>query len=455
MRAVDGGAYANLELAQQLRRARLHGRDAAFATELVYGATRLRGRYDPIIARGAGRPLEDIDADVLDLLRLGAHQLLGMRVDSYAAVDASVALAREALGIGRAGFVNAVLRRVSEKDETTWLGILTRGLEPDSTAALAIRESHPEWIVRALENALAGHDESPAASAEVEALLVADNAPAAVSLVARPRLCDVAELVQAGAEPSRTSAIGAVLRSGGDPGDIRAVREGRAAAQDEGSQIVTLAVLAALRELEPSGSAGARWLDMCAGPGGKAALLAAASLDDGATLFANDISEHRTRLVDRAVGAALDAGAEVYVGTGDAREIGAEEPESFDLVLLDAPCTGLGALRRRPEARWRRQPDDVGALSRLQGQLLDSAVAATKPGGLIAYVTCSPHLAETRYVVADALARHPELEAIDAQPYVRDAAGEPLTGTGVAPYVQLWPHRHQTDAMFLALLRRR
>ncbi|MDO5712700.1 MAG: transcription antitermination factor NusB, partial [Micrococcales bacterium] len=387
MRAIAGGAYANLELAKQLRGAGLRGRDAAFVTELVYGASRLRGRYDPIVARGAGRELADIDPDVLDLLRLGAHQLLGMRVDAYAAVDASVALAREVLGAGRAGFVNAVLRRVSEKDEAAWLRILTKNLEPGSTQELAISQSHPEWVVRALQGALVGSDDDPAAARQIEALLQADNEPAAVSLVARPGLSTVAELIESGAEASATSSIGAVLRSGGDPGDIAAIRQGRAAVQDEGSQVVTLAALAAVADLGStdrgtgagagdgthgdgtheevnSGSdGGQRWLDLCAGPGGKAALLASASIERGATLFANDSSERRTRLVNQTLGAAIDAGAEVYVGTGDGREIGAQEPESFDFVLLDAPCTGLGALRRRPEARWRRQPQDVAALS--------------------------------------------------------------------------------------------
>ncbi len=448
MREIDDGAYANLELPRHLRRARLTGRDAAFVTELVYGATRLRGRYDPIIARGAGRDLADIDPDVLDVLRLGAHQLLGMRVDGYAAVDSSVALARELLGAGRAGFVNAVLRRISEKDDAQWEAILTRGLDPDCDEALAVTHSHPEWIVRALRSALDAH---AGASQETSELLVADNAAPAIALVARPGLARVEELVDAGATRSELSPVAAVLASGGDPGRIEAVRAGRAAVQDEGSQLVTLATLAAAHDLGLDVS-GARWLDLCAGPGGKVALLAAASLGRGATVFANDASEHRTRLVDQAVSAAIDAGADVFVGTGDGREIGAQEPDSFDLVLLDAPCTGLGALRRRPEARWRRTPDDVGTLSRLQGELLDSAVAATHAGGLVAYVTCSPHPAETRYVVRDALARHPHLRQLDARPFVRDAAGEQVPGLGEGPGAQLWPHRHGTDAMFLALL---
>ncbi|WP_068434452.1 RsmB/NOP family class I SAM-dependent RNA methyltransferase, partial [Piscicoccus intestinalis] len=529
MRAIDDGAYANLELPRRLRRARLHGRDAAFVTELVYGATRLRGRYDPIVARGAGRDLADIDPEVLDVLRLGAHQLLGMRVDSYAAVDSSVALARQVLGAGRAGFVNAVLRRVSEKSADEWEAVLLKGLDPASDEALAVLHSHPAWVVRALRSALRAADgrtrwdgeaardsgargveaardsgatpdseadsevrDSEVRSAEVRdselrsaeaapgaeardpeaelvALLEADNAAPAVALVARPGLCDVDELVAAGAARSTLSPLAAVLDAGGDPGRIDAVRSGRAAVQDEGSQLVTLAALDALAPAsgpEPPEAAEApeapqtldpqkpqRWLDLCAGPGGKAALLAAASIDADAVLFANDASAHRTRLVDDAVAAAIDAGAEVYVGTGDGRDLGREEPGSFDLVLLDVPCTGLGALRRRPEARWRRTPDDVGALSHLQGELLDSAIAATRPGGLVAYITCSPHPAETRYVVADALRRHPHVRALDARPHVRDAAGHPVSGLGEGPYAQLWPHRHGTDAMFLALLR--
>lgn len=493
MRAIDDGAYANLELPRRLRRARLTGRDAAFVTELVYGATRLRGRYDPIIARGAGRDVADIDPDVLDVLRLGAHQLLGMRVDAYAAVDSQVALARELLGTGRAGFVNAVLRRVSEKSLSQWLQILGADRDlggPADDDALAIAHSHPRWVVEALRSALDTHRGAPQ---ETEALLVADNAPPTVALVARPGLSEVDELVAAGASASTLSPLAAVLTDGGDPARIEAVRSGRAAVQDEGSQLVTLAALAALADVRSTdgvatadhsdahahvhadagagaevatardGAAdadprreapGPTWLDMCAGPGGKAALLAAASIPQGATVFANDSSEHRTRLVEQAVAAAIDAGAEVYLGTGDGRELGASEPGTFDFVLLDAPCTGLGALRRRPEARWRREPGDVATLARLQGELLDSAVAATRPGGLIAYITCSPHPAETRYVVADALRRHPRLRQLDARPYVRDAAGEPVPDLGVGPSVQLWPHRHGTDAMFLALLRR-
>lgn len=450
MRAIDEGAYANLELPRHLRREGLAGRDAAFATELVYGATRLRGLYDPVIARCAGRELNAIDPPVLDALRLGAHQLLGMRVAPHAAVGETVSLARAEIASGAAGFVNAVLRRISEKPLEEWARITTRDLS--EADALAFRTSHPGWIVRALRAALLGHGSSTpeTVDADLVALLEADNAAPLVSLVARPGLAEVDELVREGARASEVSPVGAVLDSG-DPGSLEAVRSGRAAVQDEGSQLIPLALVAA----GDGPGAQERWLDLCAGPGGKVALLAALSVEPGAVVFANEISEPRTELVRRAVAAALESGAEVMVGTGDGRTVGAEEPGSFERVLLDAPCTGLGALRRRPEARWRRGPDDVATLTRLQGELFDSAANATAPGGWLVYATCSPHLAETRFVVEDALGRHPDLEAVDVRPLLRDAAGEPITGLGAGPYAQLWPHVHGTDAMFVALMRKR
>jgi 16S rRNA (cytosine967-C5)-methyltransferase len=179
---------------------------------------------------------------------------------------------------------------------------------------------------------------------------------------------------------------------------------------------------------------------MCAGPGGKAALLDVIARQRGARLLALELQHHRARLVSR-------AGLPDVV-TADARRPPLADGLA-DRVLLDAPCSGLGALRRRPEARWRRQPSDLPALTRLQGELLDAAVALLRPGGLLAYATCSPHLAETLVPVSDALRRHPSLERIDARPLL---PGVPDLGPG--PAVQLWPHRHGTDAMFLSLLRK-
>jgi len=454
MRAVDDGAYANLELPKVLRERHIDGRDAAFATELVYGATRMRGFYDRVVEVAAKRPAAEIDGAVLDTLRLGVHQLLGMRVATHAAVDETVALARQVNGVGASGFVNAVLRRVSERDREAWLDeVAPPGLEP--LAATAVRTSHPEWVVRALRQALLGHGSATADDVDVQldALLAADNAPPRVTLVARPGLADVSELLGDGASLAPLARTAVVLDHG-DPGSIPAVREGRAAVQDEGSQLVALALAAAPVEGD---SGRERWLDLCAGPGGKAGLLAGLALERDADLVANEVNPNRTDLVRRTLAAVIARGrpGQVTVRTGDGREVGAAEPDAYDRVLVDAPCTGLGALRRRPEARWRRQPSDVPGLATLQRDLLTSALDATRPGGVVAYATCSPHLGETRFVVSDVVKRRPDVELVDAVGLFVDREGEPIKGTGDAPFVQLWPHRHDSDGMFFALLRRR
>ncbi len=457
MREIADGAYANLALPALLRERRLTGRDAAFTTELVYGATRLRGFYDAVVAVAADRPVEKIDPRVLDTLRLGIHQVLGMRVPTHAAVDETVALARQVNGAGPAGLVNAVLRRVSERDLEEWHRVVTeRAGGP--VEALALRTSHPLWIAKALRAALIGHGAASPdeADAALEALLEADNAPAKVSLVARPGLSTVDELVEAGAEPSTLSPQGATLAEG-DPGSIRAVREGRAAVQDEGSQLVALALAAAT--VEGVAARSERWLDMCAGPGGKAGLLAATAVQRHIPFVANEVSPHRADLVRQTLSAASreaeEVGTPIEIRTGDGREIGGDEPAAYSRVLIDAPCTGLGALRRRPEARWRRTAGNVAALAGLQRQLLVSGIEATASGGLVAYATCSPHLNETRFVVGDVLKKRHDVDVVDARPLFVDALGAPLAELGEGPFVQLWPHVHGTDGMFFALLRRR
>ncbi len=455
LRAVADGAYANLEMPRILRQRRLPARDSAFATELAFGTIRLQGRYDAVIAVAAGRPTTAIDPQVLDVMRLGAHQLLGMRVPAHAAADQSVGLARAVVGAGAAGFVNAVMRRVSERTLDDWLDEVA---PPEGgSAALAVRHSHPEWVVKALRAALLGHGRATPGSidAELTALLAVNNTAPRVSLVARPGLSTVADLLAAAdAEPSTTSPVGAVLRSG-DPGGIAAVRDGRAAVQDEGSQLVALAVAAA----EVAHGTPARWLDLCAGPGGKSGVLGGLAAEAGADLVAVEVNPNRADLVRATLGPvtvyAAAHGRVVEVRTADGREVGEGEPAAYGRVLVDAPCTGLGALRRRPEARWRRTPEDLVTLGPLQRALLGSALDATAPGGVVGYATCSPHLAETRFVVEDVVKRRDDVEVVDARPLFRGAAGRPLPELGDGPYVQLWPHVHGTDAMFLALLRRR
>ncbi len=441
LRAVsDEDAYANLRLPAALAAHGLSGRDAAFATELVSGTLRRRGTYDRVVALCAGRPLSKVDPAVLDVLRLGLHQLLSMRVPSHAAVDSSVDLVRAQVGHGPAGFVNAVLRRASQDTLDGWVRRLAPDPATDPRGFAEVAHAHPRWVVDRLADALGSRGD------ELDALLAADNVPPRVTLVARPGLCEVEELLGAEDAAAGRWSPYAVVLGGGDPAALPAVAEGRAAVQDEGSQLVALALAVAPLE-GPDG----RWLDLCAGPGGKAALLGALAAQRGATVVANERAPHRAGLVSRAV-AALPAGTvEVVVGDGT-EPVG--EPGSFDRVLVDAPCSGLGALRRRPESRWRRTPGDVADLVPLQVALLRAALDAARPGGVVAYVTCSPVLAETAGVIETVLADRPDVRLEDpAGPgsvlgRVPDAAG-PLPGT-----VQLWPHRHGTDAMFLALLRR-
>ncbi|MGH3544446.1 MAG: RsmB/NOP family class I SAM-dependent RNA methyltransferase [Mycobacteriales bacterium] len=437
-------AYANLLLPKLLTERAISGRDAAFATELTYGTLRTRGTLDAIVVAASSRPLADIDPRVLEMLRLGAYQLLYTRVPAHAAVDSTVGVARVALTDGPARFVNAVLRRVAEHDEKAWLSAVLPDRAVDPVAHLAVRYSHPEWIVRTFADTLGERDGE---LVETAAALVANNERPIVQLLARPGRITRDELAaQVTGEPGALSPYTVTLATGGDPSGLAAIGHGQAAVQDEGSQLVALALAVA-----PLNGTDARWLDMCAGPGGKAALLAGLAAERAAALTAMEIAEHRTELVRQAL-----AGTEATVLCADAREVGAhpELPEAgFDRVLVDAPCTGLGALRRRPEARWRRQPSDIPQLATLQRELLAAAVSAVRPGGVICYATCSPHIAETKVPVADAMRRF-GLETLDAPALLRSITGDGELAVGSGSTAQLWPHRHGTDAMFIALLRR-
>ncbi|WP_071337144.1 RsmB/NOP family class I SAM-dependent RNA methyltransferase [Streptomyces albidoflavus] len=445
LRAVDErDAYANLVLPALLRKARedhpdtFEARDAALATELVYGTLRRQGTYDAIIAACVDRPLREVDPPVLDVLSLGAHQLLGTRIPSHAAVSATVELARVVLGDGRAKFVNAVLRRITADDLDGWLERVAPPYDEDPEDHLAVVHSHPRWVVSALWDSLGGP------RAGIEDLLEADNERPEVTLVARPGRTTSDTLLDGlgpdRALPGRWSPYAVRLTEGGEPGAIDAVREGDAGVQDEGSQLVALALAAA--PLEGSDS---RWLDACAGPGGKAALLTGLAAQRGATLLASEKQPHRAGLVAKA----LDGNPGPYQVIAADGTRPPWRPGSFDRVLVDVPCTGLGALRRRPEARWRRRPEDLDGFAPLQRALLRTALESVRVGGVVAYATCSPHLAETRAVVDDVLKREGGAELLDARPLM---PGVPALGEG--PDVQLWPHLHGTDAMYLALLRR-
>ena len=441
LRAVhESDAYANLLLPAAIERAGLSAGDAALATELTYGTLRRRGTYDAIIGIAADRAPSSIDPEILDALRLGVHQLVATRVASHAAVNESVTLARRAGGRGAAGFTNAVLRRVSRDTPGEWADRVAETARSDDEA-IALSSSHPVWVIRAFRRALTAEGRAD----ELGALLTADNTAPRVTFAALPGLAEP------GADARRTpfSPLGFRL-AGGAPEAVVSASDGRIRVQDEGSQLAALALTRA-RAVET----GERWLDLCAGPGGKTAVLAAEALAHGARLDANEISPARAGLVRRSI---AGGPLEVKVTERDGRDLTAERRGIYDRILVDAPCTGLGALRRRPEARWRKAPGDVAELTALQGELLGGAIEALAPGGIVAYVTCSPHLAETTGVVAEARRRFGDaVEELDARAVVREVAlSSPdlpaqTDGSGRA---QLWPHRHNTDAMSITLLRR-
>ena len=428
LRAVrERDAYANLVLPGLLRDRKLSGRDAAFATELAYGACRAQGLLDAVIERCAKRPITEIDGPVLDVLRLGVYQLLRTRTGAHAAVSTSVDLVRSESGGGKAGFANAVLRRASEKTPEQWVETLS---PTDPVGRLAFEFAHPKWIAQAFSDALGVR------ASELRDALAADDARPAVHLVARPGEITAEELaVLTGGEQGKYSPY-AVYLDGGDPGQLEPVRDGLAGVQDEGSQLVARALTLAPLDGPDNG----RWLDLCAGPGGKAALLGGLADIEGWRLDAVEPAPHRAELVRKTT-----RNLPVDVHVVDGRSSGLTP--GYDRVLVDAPCTGLGALRRRPEARWRRKPSDVAELVTLQRELLAAAVELVRPGGVVLYSTCSPHLSETVGVVADAVRRFGliQLDTRELVPGVLDV--------GDGPGVQLWPHRHGTDAMFLAALR--
>ncbi|MEJ1155456.1 MULTISPECIES: RsmB/NOP family class I SAM-dependent RNA methyltransferase [Microbacterium] len=441
LRAVnESDAYANLLLPKSIERAGLSTADAALATELTYGTLRRQGTYDAVISIAADRSIADIDPAVLDALRLGVHQLQSTRVASHAAVNESVELARSAGGRGAAGFANAVLRRVSRDNPGDWMTRVSDSARSDDER-LGLLFSHPVWIVRAFRRALAAEGRAD----ELEALLAADNSAPRVTMAALPGLAHLPE----DARHTPFSPFGFRL-GGGDPESVIRAADGRVRVQDEGSQLAALALTRALPVRE-----GERWLDLCAGPGGKTAMLAAEALNFGAALDANEISPARAGLVRQAI---AGVPLEVTVFEEDGRALASNSADTYDRILVDAPCTGLGALRRRPEARWRKSPGDVPELTALQTELLSTAVSALRPGGVVAYITCSPHLAETAGVVAevqrewgDAII---ELSARDVITRLSTSDPELLTQSDGTARAQLWPHRHNTDAMSISLLQR-
>lgn len=416
--------YSNLLLPQALTSSSMDERDRSFTTELVYGTLRMQGLYDYIFAQISDRAWSQVDEDIVDLARMGAHQIFSMRIPLHAAVSATVDVARKQLGESKGSFINALMRKASSKELDEWL-LPVRAMS-DEVTRLAIEYSHPEWIVSAYLDLL--KDVSL-----VEAELISNNTPAKPTLVSWPGASTQEELVALGALATKYSPYGA--RFDGAPGSLEIIRHRKAGVQDEGSQLVAGIFAEITKESRST-------LDLCAGPGGKAALLSHICDISGRDFVANEISKPRAKLVKNVIG-------KYGVIVGDGREIAAQGL-TFDAILADVPCTGLGALRRRPEVRWRRTLKDLAPLLQLQIELSDAAISVLNPGGFFGYATCSPHFAETTGQVRQILKKHPELSLVDISESLPIGLTEGLREGALS----LWGHRHNTDSMFLAIFRK-
>ena len=415
--------YSNLLLPQALNASKLDDRDRSLVTELLYGTIRMQGKHDWVLAQISDRPWNEVDPGIVDICRLGVHQIHEMRIPDHAAVAATVEVARKRIGESKASFVNALLRSVTRTSLEDWFAPLDAITDP--IERLAIQYSHPEWIVSSYYDLLKDWN-------EVESALKINNEAATPTLVSWPGFSTQQDLIEIGGEPTGFSPYGAHWK--GNPGALDLIKERKIGVQDEGSQLVAQ-VFAQVAQ-------GASWLDLCAGPGGKAALLSSIARQRDIRFTANEISAARAQLVMQVV-----HGDRVLVSDG--RMIGSSV-EKFDAILIDAPCTGLGALRRRPEVRWRRTLQDLRELTQLQRELVDAAIQALKPGGVLGYATCSPHLAETSVQVVDIKRKHPELQQVIVDEYLPTS----LVGATRDGAMSLWTHKHGTDAMYLALFRK-
>lgn len=414
------GAYANLRLPELLLKTKMNLADRAFTTELAYGTLRMQARHDYIASKFIDRTFAELDEKIVDLLRMGIHQITQMRVADHAAVSETVEVAKLVAGESKASYVNAILRKVSANSND-----LLEIKDFTTLRRLSIQYSHPEWIISSFFDQMKDW-------AEVELFLAANNNPATPDVVAWPGKSSTDELLTLGATPIPGFVNGVNLP--GIPMDFSPIVERRAGVQDRGSQLVVENFLASFKP-------GLSWLDMCAGPGGKAAYLfnSLLSMDKSATFLANEPTSHRAELVKRVVNNQQVVSFDATVANNF--------NQKFDRILIDAPCTGLGALRRRPEARWRKSLHDLKELVLLQKQLLASAYQLLSPNGVIAYVTCSPHLAETKGQVIDFLSAHSDMKILPMGK-LELAHKEGVLSDGT---VQLWTHHNQSDAMFMAM----
>jgi len=417
------GAFANIRLPELLKKSKLSANDRNLATEMSYGTLRMQGLMDYLAGKFTDRPFNELDPKIQDLLRMGIYQLNQMRIPDHAAVSETVEVARQVAGDSKASYINAILRKVSSNTfDFTELDNLP------VAEKLSIKHSHPIWIVNAFFDQLKDWE-------LVVELLIADNKSTRPDIVCWPDKSNEEEFNRLGAHKIENLVHG--YNIDGIPSDFAPIVERRSGVQDRGSQIVVEDFIATWKP-------GLRWLDMCAGPGGKAAYLFhyLNSIEENPSFLANEPVPHRADLVKRVIG------NDVVVSI-DGRDSSLFK-DTFDRILVDAPCTGLGALRRRPEARWRKKFTDLKDLVSIQHDLLESAYRLLNSEGVIAYVTCSPHISETKAQIVNFLADHADMKLLDIASLPKaNKSGLNSDGT-----VQLWTYKDQSDCMFIAFLKK-
>ncbi|MFD0959385.1 16S rRNA (cytosine(967)-C(5))-methyltransferase RsmB [Paenibacillus chungangensis] len=442
VKVEQSGAYSNIQLNRMLQEAELSRTDAALATELVYGTIARKKTLDYWIAGFRAKGLHGIEPWVLQLLRMSAYQLLYLeRVPSHAAVNEAVDIAKRRSHRGIAGMVNGVLRNMVRRLSDLTEACIDAG-EPIAT--VAVRHSYPEWLVRRWTDAYGMET--------AEAICAAGNEPPHGSIRTNVMLQHPSDLLQElqqeglDAEASPIASSGIIVRKGGNLADSDGYRAGKWSIQDESSMLV--AEVLAPKE-------GMTVLDCCAAPGGKA-LHIAELMNGTGKVWANDLHEHKRKLIQQ--GAERLRLGNVEAITGDAGALAERFPAgSMDAVLLDAPCSGFGVIRRKPEIRWTKEESDIASIAALQRRLLHAASGLVRPGGVLLYSTCTVEKEENERQIAAFLKEHPEY-ALDAgwpQLLLRRLEEKGIIDAQFDGQLQLLPQHFDSDGFYIARLIRR
>lgn len=435
VRVEQQGAYSNLLLNSTLQKSGLSREDTGLVTELVYGTISRMNTLDYVLSDFVSKGIAKLQPWVRNLLRLSLYQIMYLdRIPSHAAVNEAVNIAKKRGHQGISGMVNGVLRSVLRAGD---LPVLRKDLSQEER--ISIQYSHPLWMVRrwiteygvdTAESICAANNEAPAVSVRVN-----------TTMISREALLN--QMLDQGlqAAASEVSPFGIVVKGGGNLALTSWYRDGYLSVQDESSMLVAEAV---------APSPGMRVLDCCAAPGGKTAHMGELMKDEG-YIYANDLHSHKAKLIsDQALRLGLEC---VVTGSADALHLEQSlQHGSFDRILLDAPCSGLGVIRRKPDLKWRKQPEDIESVASLQLELLQSVSKLLKPGGVLVYSTCTTEQAENGDVVAAFLKQNPDYTSVT----FTSPLWERLQGTALnrGEGIQLLPHHYGSDGFYIARLQK-